>query len=80
MKIILRILLFPVFLIGMIVFLFLLWIADFQEHWIRAEKKKSMTIREVIEKAKGLSFKNGMAVGILIGGVVVSLVISVVKV
>lgn len=35
---------------------------------------------EIIEKAKGLSFKNGMAVGILIGGVVVSLVISVVKV
>ena len=34
---------------------------------------------EIIEKAKGLSFKNGMAVGIFIGGVVVSLVISVAK-
>lgn len=34
---------------------------------------------EIIEKAKGLSFKNGMAVGILIGGVVVSLVISLAK-
>lgn len=34
---------------------------------------------EIIEKAKGLSFKNGMAVGIFIGGVVVSLVISLAK-